>query len=270
MNKEIDVEGLKQVQLDILRAVHVFCKNNGINYSLSSGTLIGAIRHKGFIPWDDDIDICLLREDYEKLEAAFPAILEGKYQFFSLKRNKKWNRPWGKIQDSRTILHEDANYIIDGLGIGIDVFPMDDVPDNHDTFLKWNKKRKVLFLAWSIKQLRWSKERNLLNNVLMLFVRLLLLPFNLRTLAFFVDKYIKKTDGKGYNKVYESCDALKALNYQEKSNFDSYIDVEFEGEQFKAMIGYDNCLRNIYGDYMKLPPKEKQVSHHSFKAYWKK
>ena len=104
----------------------------------------------------------------------------------------------------------------------------------------------------------------------MLLIRFLLLPFSLRTLASFVDRYINKTNGKGYKKVYESCDAFKALNYQEKSNFDSYIDVDFEGKKFKAMIGYDNCLRNMYGEYMKLPPEEKRISHHSFKAYWKK
>lgn len=267
--EKIDVEGLKQVQLDILDAVHRFCTENGIDYSLSSGTLIGAVRHKGFIPWDDDIDICMLRSDYVKLEKAFPKLLDGKYEFKSLSRDPEWNRPWGKVEDNRTLLKESFNDSMASHGIGIDVFPMDDVPEDKAIFNPWNRKRKMLVYAWSIKGMKYSSHRSFVNNLTMALVKVLLLPFSLRQIALVIDRYIQKPNNKGYNKMYESCDSLKAGNYQSRSDFDSYVELEFEGKPYKAMAGYDDYLRNIYGDYMQLPPVEKRVSHHSFKAYWK-
>lgn len=265
----IDVDGLKAIQLDILKAVHVFCQTNGIQYSLSSGTLIGAVRHKGYIPWDDDIDICLLREDYIKLEKAFPSLLDGKYEFLSLARNRKWDRPWGKIHDTRTLLNENARHSMKGMGIGIDVFIMDDVPDDFTLFSRWNKMRVFLVYLWVLKALRLDRERGFFKNTIVLCSRILLLPFSHRRLALAIDSFIQRPNGKGFARVFESCDSLKALSNQQKSNFDSYTELEFEGLCFCVMGGYDDYLHSIYGDYMQLPPVEQRVSHHTFNAYWK-
>ena len=94
--KRIDINELKQIQLDVLSAVHGFCIEHGIRYSLGCGTMLGCARHQGYIPWDDDIDIYLPREDYNKLVNEFPETLNGKYQFISLERDSKWNRATAK------------------------------------------------------------------------------------------------------------------------------------------------------------------------------
>lgn len=268
-NNSIDIEELKRIQLNILLAVHDYCINNNINYSLSSGTLLGAVRHKGFIPWDDDIDICLLRSEYKKLETVFPQILEGKYMFHTLDRDESWKRPWGKICDKRTELEEGTSCNQRGEGIGIDVFPMDDVPDDSYLFNKWNKRRRLYVLLWSIKPITWSRNRSFINNLITIIIRFFLFPISLRRLAKVIDSYIQKTNEKGYSRVYESCDSLKAINNQSKDDFDDYIDMTFEGHLFKVIKGYDDYLRNIYGNYMVLPPENKRVSTHNFTAWWK-
>ena len=268
-NRCISASELRRLQLDILDSVHCFCINNRINYSLSSGTLIGAIRHKGFIPWDDDIDICMLRSDYERFEALFPDLLDGKFEFKSLCRDSQWNKPWGKIQDSRTVMYETFNDDYLNHGVGIDVFPMDDVPEDGGAFLVWNTKRKVLVYSWMIKGMKFDPQRSFWKTIVMLCEKALLFPFNLRQIASIIDKYIQRPNGKGYRKVFESCDSLRARISQDKADFDFFIDIEFEGKCFKSMAGYDDYLRSIYGDYMTLPPENERVTHHSFSAFWK-
>ena len=266
---KIDVDELKRIQVEILTALHWFCAQNGINYSLACGTLIGAVRHKGFIPWDDDIDVCMLRSEYLKLEQAFPQLLDGKYRFCTLNRDMDWGRPWGKIQDTRTVLNEKFKDSVKHMGIGIDVFPMDDVPEDWNQFLAWNKKRKRLVYCWSIKGMTYSSTRSIMKNLIMFFVKVLLIPFSLRRIAVRIDKYIQEQNNRGLNKIFESCDSLKAKKYIDKSDFESFVELEFEGGYYKAMAGYDDYLRCIYGDYMELPPEENRVSHHTFEAYWK-
>lgn len=267
--KIIGTQELKDIQLEILLAVHKYCVENNIKYSLACGTLLGAIRHKGFIPWDDDIDICLLRDEYVKLESVFPQLIDGKYKFVTLNRDKEWKRPWGKICDIRTEVKEDIAPEEKNLGIGIDVFPMDDVPDDKGVFSKWNFIRKLMISAWTAKRLKWRKGRKFIKNIIALFAKILLLPFSLRLLSKLIDSYIQNVNGKGYSHVFESCDSLKAKNSQLKSNFANYINIEFEGYVLKAAEGYDDYLRNIYGDYMILPPVENRMTHHALNAYWK-
>jgi len=267
--KEIDLNGLKDLQLEILLDVHKFCQEKNIKYSLACGTLIGAIRHKGFIPWDDDIDICLLREEYKKLEDAFPKLLNGKYQFLTLNRDNDWYMPWGKVIDTRTVLTEETRYKNKNLGVFIDVFPMDDVYDTKKTFLEWNKTRRFLLHRWFLKNARFPRTWNFKRYVHLILERILLIPFSMRNLAKLIDIHIQKPNDKGYTRVFESCDSLGARHNQSKEDFEDYIDVDFEGYKFKAMAGYDDYLHNIYGDYMILPPMEKRVSHHSFSAHWK-
>lgn len=266
MERRIDTKGIKDIQLDILIELHKFCEDNSIHYSLSSGTLIGAIRHKGYIPWDDDIDVCLTRDNYDRLEKLFPALLSNKYNFLTLNRDKAWNRAYGKITDTRTTLVESIRYNVASQGVGIDVFPVDDVKDCEKSL--WNYLRKALNLSWNLKQIYLDKERGIIKNIILVLSRLLLFPISTRTIAVMIDNFVKGKNGKGYNHSLESSFCIWEHSFL-KSDFQDYIDVAFEGHTFKAMAGYDDYLKSYYGDYMQLPPVEKRISTHSFKANWK-
>ena len=263
------VEEFKQIQIDILLTVDKFCNEHNIKYSLACGTLLGAIRHKGFIPWDDDIDIYLLREDYNKLITAFPSLLGGKYSLNSLERNPLWNRPYAKAFDTRTIEVEAVKSNIPNMGVGIDVFPIDEVPDNETEWKHYEKRRLFLLNCYTLKTLTWRKGRSLAKNIFALCSSVLLFPWSFRKLAEIIDIYCQIHNNKGYHHLAENCLGWPGQHSFKKQDMEQVVDIPFEQYTFKAMTGYDDYLTSTYGDYMQLPPKEKQVSHHVFEAYWK-
>jgi len=270
MRKIESIDELKKIQLNILLSFHQFCTENNIKYSLAAGTLIGAIRHKGFIPWDDDIDVYLMRNEYNKLISLYPDVYQNNYSLITIEREEKWHRSFGKLYDNRTIEIENTRNRYEGIGIGIDVFPIDEVPDDMSEWERYEKKRRFLRNMMSLKALKYSKSRSLSKNLLIIVGQLLLCPFSFACLAKKMDKHAQLHNGKGYIHVYENC--LGVYNSRHpwlKEDIEEVMDANFEGNIVKIMQGYDDYLKTVYGDYMKLPPKEKQVTHHSFKAYWK-
>lgn len=264
------IEEFKQIQLNILASLHQFCSENGIKYSLAYGSLIGAIRHKGFIPWDDDIDVFLLREDYNKFISSFPKTYNDYYALVSMEIDEKWHRAYGKMFDNRTVEVENTRNLYQGVGVGIDIFPVDEVPDDISKWFRYEKKRRFIRNAFTLKNLTISKERSIGKNLIILLGRLCLAPFSSSFFAKLMNIYGQKYNGKGYNHVYEnSMGYYNTICPWNKSDFEEIMDASFEGLTIKIMRGYDNLLSNVYGDYMKLPPEEKRVSHHSFEAYWK-
>lgn len=264
------IEELKNIQLSSLLAFHKFCDENDIKYSLAAGSLIGAIRHKGFIPWDDDIDVYLLREDYNKLISLFPKLYDGIYVFVSMERNKDWNRAYGILYDNRTIKIEDTRDQFKEMGVAIDIFPIDDVPDDYLEWTNYNKKRMLLRNIFVMKRLTISSNRSMLKNLIVLFSQLLLLPFSYKFLAEMMNKYSQKNNGKGYAHLYENClGVYNSKNAWLKKDFDSMIDTEFEGHCVKIMSGFDDYLTTVYGNYMQLPPMDKRITHHAYKVWWK-
>lgn len=269
MRKIESLEELKKVQLEILLRVHEFCVANNINYSLSCGTLLGAIRHKGYIPWDDDIDIQLLREDYNRLVQKFPDVFND-ISLISLERDKRWNRAYARAYNVRTIEVEEAKGVIKGIGVGIDIFPIDKVPEKNDEWIKYNNKRLFLQDLQSIKMLKWKKDRTLWKKITMVIGQLLLLPFSMRYLAEQINRYAQIYNTNKTKYVYENCQGIgKRRNRFLMSDFDEYIDAEFEGYHFKIINGYDDYLTNSYGEYMELPPIGARIPHHTFNAFWK-
>lgn len=255
--KEITFDEGKKLMLDALVSVSRFCEKNGIRYSLGYGTLIGAIRHKGFIPWDDDIDIIMMRDDYER--------------FISLYKNERYavvdgasnpNHSHVRVSDQKTVLKLNAwraKFYKDGLWI--DVFPIDKVPDNvneYSRFRKW---------LWFLFEMQLSGEvhrKGLLNKLIYIICK----PFS----SFFGRWALKAM--KKYNKRNTQTVANMGVWYLTFPSFpasymEDYVDVEFEGYKFKAISQYDSFLRGVYGDYMQFPSKEKQKPHHDYVAYWK-
>ncbi len=261
--KEIGVDELKQIQLRILDAVHEYCIKNGIMYFLSSGTLIGAVRHKGYIPWDDDIDLYMPREDYDCFIYQFRDEAHD-LKVVSLETDSNYPQPFAKVIDSRTVLiEENCAY---ELGVYIDIFPVDGVPSN-----KLKRKMKSLFL-FAVEMLisckRNSVSRSKRKNGMKRVCHMLMKPIRLQTLLALKNTIIKK--------LFPEKDAKQVVNYTylgagviSKDAISQSVDIEFEGKKYKTMVGYEEYLSQTYGDYMKLPPIEQQVSNHVFKAYWK-
>lgn len=266
--KKITLEQKRTILLDILSAVDAFCEKQGIRYSMACGTMLGAVRHKGFIPWDDDIDIYLPREDYTRLEEVFPDILDGKYRFASLSRTRGWHNAYGKIYDDRTYsANSKANRI--AFGINIDVYPIDDVPDDEAGWHKFRKKQKKAVNDVKYKTLSLSSGNGLKRNLLLLWKKIPILFKTRDELLKTLDSIAQSNNGKGYTTCFENCQGLIQQHPFKKSLFDSITIWPFEDRVFHGFEDADAYLRNGYGDYMKLPPKEKQVLVHGYDTFWK-
>lgn len=262
--------------LEILKKVHDFCLTNGIRYSLAYGTLIGAIRHKGFIPWDDDIDIIMPRPDYDRFCSTFQ--VEG----LSLlsEKNSDYYLNYCRVFDtvhtgSTTLLPIAKDYTG---GVWIDVFPADGVSDDKEEFVH---NVNVIKKNWML-QLRYRYSLATLRDIA-------------RTCSFkdFLILLAIKLSGQGRKQLDRNNDIIRrnavrltfgstshwsqlavlddgARNYQLLEDFEETIDAPFEGHTFKIMKGYDRVLRNIYGDYFQLPPEnQRQPKHSHIKLYWK-
>jgi len=260
---DISVTELKKIQLDILSEVHKFCEKHKISYFLTYGTLIGAIRHKGYIPWDDDIDICMPRPDYERFIKIFNDE-NSKYKFLSNELDPDYPYPYGKVIDTSTVLIEYSS-IKYPIGINIDVLPIDGVDESGEILKKQFFLRNLL----DVKTIKLSKKRSLLKNTVLLVgkICLFLLPYK-----FLVRTMVKNAKKYSYQESEYVCCVAGGFKEEKpmlKEYFRDKVLVQFEGNSYYAPIGYDKYLRSIYGDYMVLPPEEERMPHHVFKAYLK-
>ena len=270
-NKEISLIEQKKLLLNILDTIDAFCEEYNIRYFLTGGTLLGAIRHKGFIPWDDDIDIAMLRPDYERFIALFNKYNE-RYKVIHYSNTPGYYYAFAKVIDNKTALIEEN--IDNSLEIGayVDVFPIDFGTDSIDeTYAIRSKKMMPWLIMDSIKTMDRNKTRKYYKTVLMHILKLALKPIPLQYIVQRIDEVakinIKKTDA-------EYCGALVILMYGKKEImrtewYSKSIKVDFENHLFYAPLEYKKVLTNLYGDYMELPPVEKRISHHHYKLYWK-
>lgn len=267
----INVEELKVLQMDVLQTLHEFCIKNNIRYSMACGTMLGAIRHKGYIPWDDDIDVYIPRVDYRKLVEIFPK--EYKHiKLATLERDPLWDKAYGQAYDARTEMHEgeERDLIHDMyVGVGIDVYPIDEVPSDEKVWKSYNKRR--LKLQWMLiyKYSVWRPGRKVVLNIGLMIAKIFLIPFSQRRIATWISKYAQKYEGCGSGLAFEAVQGIYQKRPFNKSNFDELIEIPFEDRVFLGFKDYDNYLKNGYGDYMKLPPEEKRINHHFYRAWWK-
>lgn len=265
----INIHDVKLIQLDVMSAIDEFCQEHKIKYSLACGSLLGAIRHNGYIPWDDDIDIYLERKDYNRLVHEFPVIYKGKYQIVSLENSHAWNRPYAKAYDNRTVFKEKTTSPI-SIGINIDIYPVDQVPNDLKLWNSYNKKRRFYQNLFSAKFIAFNKNRALYKNIILAITKFVILPIPTRRFAIFLSKLSQKYNQIDSDYLFENVQGMLQKSPFRKVDFQETMNHTFEDKEFKIMKGYDDYLKNAYGDYMKLPPKEKQVSHHVFEAYWEK
>lgn len=269
--KEISVEELLKLQVEILEKVDRYCRANSIPYSVYGGTCIGAVRHKGYIPWDDDIDIAMTRPNYERFIHSFNGNVEN-LVLYAPELDWNYYAPYANVCDTRTILDEGGNgHNGMEIGVKIDVFPIDLTPTNTEEYMAnvatvnkyWDIlkiKRIKLNLVWKHNKRRWFKL--LLKKMTFMFKSYASIQKKIREIA------VKYSNDES-DQVALVCYHFDRDTRCSKNVFDDYIDVPFENIIVSIMKRYDECLTRFYGDYMQLPPENQRVAHHGFTAYWK-
>ncbi|MBQ0037990.1 MAG: LicD family protein [Clostridiales bacterium] len=267
---EITLQELKQIELNILTQVHEVCTAQGLRYSLCGGTLLGAVRHGGFIPWDDDIDILMPRPDYEAL-IAYCRANETPFRLVSHQTDADYHYLFAKACAPDTlIVEENNNRNSTDMGVYIDIFPIDGLAESEEQgrrLLKSQRFSLELLVAYAWRKFLPSRTRAWYYEPI---------RFVFYAMSRLIDpnRFIRKIERRAtavafdtaayagsYAGVYRSREVLPADVYAQCD------DMVFEGRTFRAMTQYDAYLKCLYGDYMHLPPKEQQVSHHLFHAY---
>lgn len=269
--QEMTIKELLKLQVDILSKIDSFCRANEIPYTVFGGTAIGAIRHKGYIPWDDDIDIAMTRPNYERFIHSFNGKVEN-LKVFAPELDWNYYAPYANVCDMRTVLDEGTNgHNGMELGVKVDVFPIDGVSSDIDEYRTekkifaglWRKmyaKRLNLPLMWKI-----DKKATLFSCMR----KLRLLNENYASLQKQVRDLITNHPYDEAKLVDLRCYPWPKDSQIVKEVFDEYEDVPFENIKVSIIKKYDEYLTRSYGDYMTFPPEEKRKPHHHFNAYWK-
>ncbi len=255
-----ELKKMQRIEFSMLKEVDRICRKYNIAYSLDGGTLLGAVRHKGFIPWDDDIDVIMLREEYARFKDACKKELDSERFFLQdYQTDPEYRWGWAKIRRKNTehirLGQESMKY---KTGIFIDIFVADQVPDNPII------KRVHHFICYMIRKILYSPLGiEHANNV---FERSIYRCLNLITKeqAFAIRDWLASQSNKKKSKLisHYTFQYPKSCKYGlPRKCFDEFIEIEFEGQLFKAFKEYDIYLRSHYGNYMELPPAEKRIPH---------
>lgn len=270
--REFSQEQAIEIRKNIMQEFHSFCERNGLRYSLAYGSLLGAVRHGGMIPWDDDIDLVMPREDYERLCQMYPSgDCTDRYQFVNNRNHPEINTKIGYFIDFSTIT-ETAGVAKDYHGIHVDVYPLDVVPNG--TFeRKWLFfRRKIAHLLIRLKDLhpdimsgpqKWIRQ----------LVVFLLTPVRSESLYSWLHKMsgawvdMPESDRKNVSCLVES-GTPRIFPYASTKTYASYA---YDGYEFQGFADYDAPLQSWYGDYMTLPPEDqrKRPSHKWLHYYYK-
>ncbi len=256
-----EIRLIQKIQLDILKEVDRICRSKNIRYGIDGGTLLGAVRNGGFIPWDPDIDVIMLREEYEKFFEAASKDMNRKKYFLQEERTDEEYR-WGftKIRRLGTeFVRCGQEHLKMRNGIFIDILIMDNVPDN---FIQ----RKIYeIFCWECRFIMWSEVGKYVEPR---FVKKQLYKLANRIPMTWVFRRLKKVRDKWNARNtelvrYMTCRYTynKKLEGLDRKFFEKYRSYNFEDGTFPGVYEYDEYLRTLYGDYMTLPPVEKRVSH---------
>ena len=266
--KEISFEESKLIMLDTLKSIDKCCRENGINYSLAWGSMIGAIRHHGFVPWDDDIDLMMSRKDYNRFLEVYN---DPRFKIYTPSKDKNCIQLLTKVYRKDTVAFFNFYPKKSFFGLWISIFPYDNAPD--EDLKKWELVRTRLLFLYHSKVALYSNRRSLFRrcarNTSKFILKLLLIPVSSFYLAKKTEKHLSKYNHqKTKNISIWDTDNYTHYLYFPSELFEEYEDVDFDGVTCKIIKGYDKFLRLFYGDYMQLPPEEKRVPSHDYKAYY--
>lgn len=257
-------------ELEILKKLDELCSQLGLRYFLTYGTLLGAVRHKGFIPWDDDVDITMPRPDYEKLIEYLQLHEEelAPFKLMHYKTNKKYIYPISRFVDTRYwIDYQGATDY--GLGLFVDIYPLDGCGNTVEQAKKIMQKNKQDVVLMDISG-RNRYKTSISGGFLRSAAKLVAYWYaKLRGARYFA----RKLDKKGQKYKYDECDYVNltiwstTVKFFKKEWFATIERIQFEDSEFCVPKRYHEILTQCYGDYMKLPPEEQQIAHHYYTAY---
>ena len=246
-------------QFELLKELDRICKKNNIKYFLCGGTLLGAVRHKGFIPWDDDVDIEMLREDFEKFKKVCKKDLNKKYFYQDIETDKYYGNLFAKLRINNTKYVERITKNTKAHnGIYLDIFPI----DNYDDIDKPNIKKVIILRMLLLLKNKYIIDANtFVKKIELLCLKIMSLFFTKKCIINKINKLVRNNTNKDSEKVIDYFDVLfDRLVYQRKW-YTKQKEYEFEGRKFTGTYYYDEYLTHLYGDYMKIPPKEDRVTH---------
>lgn len=256
---------IKTYLIDMLTLIDEWCSKNNVSYFLMYGTLLGAVRHKGFIPWDDDVDIAMPRKDYEKFLREFKS-KDGRYKVVDVSNTDGYYLQFAKVVDTTTFLKERMCHTID-IGVYIDIFPVDYLGNDILQAKKLISKLKPYRNILSAKLLPSHKKRSNWRNILAKIVALI--PISLKGLITRIDSLSREFEFQTTSQYV----GIICFNIYSKKEimpftwFQNIVKIEFEGHLFNVPKEYDKILTHFYGDYMKLPPVEERNTHHDYEVY---
>lgn len=261
--REISVEESKLILLDIMDSIDAFCRKESINYSLAYGTLIGAVRHHGYIPWDDDIDIMMPRKDYDRFVSSFKSDL---YRIDSPETDSSYYLQYARVSDIRTCSvdqHGNVSYL------AIDVFPFDGVPCGSFARKLYMGRLNFLTRVWSsqvfTKNLKSGREFSFKKNCLIAASKLLGKMVGMDAIS---RHFVRFKHSIPFEQS-ECCALLSDPGIVfETSKMSEFVDAQFEGHTYRIPKDYDYQLSLIYGEYMTVPPVEARVNHGAHN-YWR-
>ncbi len=270
--KELSLREIQLVEFEVLKKLKELCEKLNLRYYLFYGTLLGAVRHQGFIPWDDDVDVAMPRPDYEKLldycdknaQALAP------YRLMHCRKDKEYIYPIARLCDTR--YQVDYEGVVEyGLGLFVDIYPLDGCGDTEEVAKQIHKKNDVLqkftFLAGTSKyksSLKGGFLRSCVKFAGYCYAKLL-------GPRFFANKADRNSQKLPFDtSAYVSCTVWFDWYHRfEKAMLDKPAYLMFEGEELSVPGDTHKLLTDWYGDYMQLPPEEQRVGHHYYTAYLK-
>lgn len=262
-------EELKVREFEMLKYFRAVCEENDIPYSLAYGTLLGARRHGGFIPWDDDVDVFVLREDYERLISALRKNHEHRFQVMTHEDHPDYYYNIAKLVDTETALVEHGYRPIAGYGVFVDIFPLDRVPSDDKAFARQSRKAKIYswFRAVSIIENSSTAHRNLLKRIASFCLKIVSDLFGTEFWLRAADRALRMYEHSDYDLV---CCLTEYPKPRERMSCTRLLQGEtilFEGEPFSCVSDVEGYLTDRYGDYRKLPPENERGIRHNFTAY---
>ena len=257
--RKLNAKEIKGQLLDLLINVDKIFSRHSLNYSLAYGSLIGAARHKGFIPWDDDLDIVMPYEDYLKMLKLPELNKKGNrytvhYSENERINNEQYNYPFAKIEDNYTKC--EFKFTNDVGGAFLDIFPMTPIPETGQT-----EYFKQLLTLHDKLVFTYSNSTNPLKN----FIHTLSRPLHCKYRDELINKAFEFTNSNS-GLLVDATWSVKKVPVP-KNWFENYTRLSFEGHDFKVISNYKEWLEKIYGDWEQLPPVEDQVAHHYFDLY---